>query len=124
MERINSGKYRHSNIVGEIMAEKNYNLQDIRDFMKQQLNLKWYYKIYDEEIGQYRPALMKDFERIRSWRFECIGETSGTPEKWIGDVVIIVNNKDFRIPWSRGDCSQEWQDFLAQRYGKEQGLSK
>ena len=104
------------------MAKRNYNLQDIKDFMLEKLKLKWYGDIYDDEIGQYRPAEMKDFEIIRAWSFQC--KDIKNPELGLFDIRLIVNLLDFRMPWTRGDCSHKWQEFLAQRHNQEQGLNK
>ena len=104
------------------MAEQNFTLQDIKDFMMEKLKLKWYGDIYDDEIGQYRPAEMKDFERIRGWSFQCADIKN--PNLGLFDIRLIVNSLDFRMPWTRGDCSSKWQEFLAQIYGQEQDLNK
>ncbi len=104
------------------MKEQNFTIQDIKDFMMEKLKLKWYGDIYDDETGQYRLAEMKDFERIMAWSFQCTDIKN--PDLGLFDVRIIVNTMDFRMPWTRGDCSAKWQDFRAQRHEQEQSLIK
>ncbi len=101
------------------MKGQEFDLLDIRDFMLEKLNLRWYGKIFDGV--QYRDANIKDFDRINSWRFQC--KDIKNPEWGLIDIINVVTEGTFRVI-RRGDYSQEWQDFLAQRYGQEQGLSK
>lgn len=99
------------------MEEQKFDLLDIKDFMLEKLNLRWYGMIFDGV--QYRTANIKDFSRINSWRFQC--KDMKNPDWGLMDVINVVTEGTFRVI-RRGDYSQEWQEFLAQRYNQAQSL--
>lgn len=110
------------------MTKQDFTLTDIKDFLLQELDLKWYGEILDYSLngGQYRPAKMTDFEVLQSLRFQVKEKQSkmmsvGKVEyNQIGDVPIIIFGDTFKLTYD-GDFSDKWKTFKAKR--KETNLN-
>ena len=110
------------------MANQDFTLTDIKDFLLEELDLIWYGEILDRTLngGQYRKAKMSDFEILQSLRFQVKEKQSkmmsvGKVEYYeLGDVSIIVFDDTFTLPHSI-DCSAKWKSFKEKR--KETNLS-
>lgn len=92
------------------MKEQIFTVDDIKDFMQEVINLRWYGKVFDGI--QYRDATIKDFDRIRSWRFQC--KSMKNSDLGLLDVIAVVTESTFRV-LSKGDYSAEWQEFCKQK---------
>ena len=104
------------------MTKHDFTLIDLKDFLLEEFELKWYGEILDYSLngGQYRPAKMSDFEILNSLRFQVKEKQTkmmsvGKVEHYeLGDVAIIVFGDTFIIPYS-GDYSEKWKNFKAKR---------
>ena len=90
-----------------------FTLQDIRDFISKQFNLRWYGYIYDAAELAYRKAEINDFNILTSVRFQVVDpkENISCTNDYI---VVVISNSTFIIPTS-GDYSEQWQNFKANR---------
>ncbi len=100
------------------MAEQDFTMQDIKDFMLEVMKYKWYGEIYDDEIGQYRNATIEDFNQFkRSTLFAVKIGSEGQKfydSTRVQGLNVIIYGDIFRIPRGK-DFSDKWQEFKTQR---------
>ena len=100
------------------MAEQDFTLQDIKDFMLEVMKYKWYGEIYDDEIGQYRNATIDDFNQFKRSTLFAVKIGSKGHKSYdstrVQGLNVIIYRDTFRIPTGR-DFSDKWQEFKTQR---------
>lgn len=114
------------------MAKRKYKLKDVYDYLLEQYNLEW--KLFQIKVWNLN---YNDHERgVRAWNF--YGK-DGTELCVIAIVYMGEKQKHIRLRVTNDELEiyeinpylhyykapeVEWKDFLAERYGKEQGLQK
>ena len=97
------------------MAEPNFVLEDIKDFLEE-LGYVWTYQLYDKVQGFYRKAEISDFDRLNTHYLEVKQIKSYEEKKpFYWDLrVTVCGSSIFRIT-QREDYSKQWQNFLANK---------
>ena len=96
--------------------KQDFTLQNIKDFMKQELNLVWYGEICDDQTGLYRRAQLSDFSELKYLKFFVTSATRNEnkglyPYSTMSDYIkIMVSNNIFRVAPGQ-ELSPEWRDF-------------
>ena len=96
--------------------QENYTIADIKEFLKNQLNLKWDGEVYDSKIEQYRTAFIGDLG-CASIRFQQINAEKDAVSQTLYYARISVDNSKFKYTFAmqETDLSKQWQNFLAQK---------
>ena len=99
------------------MAEQNFTLEDIKEFLEKELGYKWTFQLFDRVQGVYRKAKIEDFDRLNTFDI-TVKQIKSYEEKkpFYWDLrVTICGSSIFRIIGSSGDYSQKWQKFLNEK---------
>lgn len=99
---------------------KNFTIKNIKDFMLEHCGWKWFYDILDQETGNYRLAINKDFERITTNQIQVF-EVDKTISDCMREILIVVSNDTFKI-YGIGDYSKSWQDYLDKQIDRTKSL--
>ena len=110
------------------MVKRNYKLKDVYDYLKEYYNLDWkQFKINDN--NQDRGIRMNDFNGNWCTNLSVVAVVYKGSTRIL--IWLSVTNQDLGILGSSSNLIKgiaqprvAWQDFLAQRYGQEQGLQK
>ena len=104
---------------------QDFTLQDIKDFMLEVMKYKWYGEIFDDESGQYRDAIIEDFNQLKRSTLFAV-EIGKDGQKFydstrVQGLNVIIYRDTFRIPTGR-DFSDKWQEFKIQRKTETLGV--
>lgn len=110
------------------MAKRNYKLQDVYDYLKEYYNLDWK-QFHINDNNQDRSIRKGDFDGNWCTNLSIVAVVYKGSTRIL--IWLNVSNQDLSILGSSSPILKEisqprvtWQDFLAKRYGQEQGLSK
>ena len=91
------------------MAEQNFTLEDIKNFMKEQLDINWvnYTIVISNQKGTQRKATIDDFKINNIYGFLVEKNRQRIT------INILVNNENFIIYTSKGATAYtaDWQKF-------------
>ena len=85
------------------MAQNDFVLEDVRDFLLSELNIKWDFEIYDEKLKQYRTANLNDFKEKKITKFKV-------KRVLAKEVSIILYDDVFEI-FDTVNLSKEWKKY-------------
>lgn len=85
------------------MAQNDFVLEDVRDFLLSELNIKWDFEIYDEKLKQYRTANLNDFKEKKMTKFKV-------KRVLAKEVSIILYDDVFEI-FDTVNLSKEWKKY-------------
>ena len=98
----------------------NFTIQDIKDFMLQTCNLKWYGEVYDEELDLCRlSSIEDDFTELKTNTLIVVKIRKNEQLNYfdssrIQRISATIFENTFRISGSC-DYSDEWQYYLASK---------
>lgn len=101
------------------MAEQNFTLKDIKNFLKEQFNFHWFYDVYDYDLILFRKAKLEDFNNSKSVKISVMKNMDKQKEinfktaKFLEYWIIVSNDR--LIITGYGDYSQQWQELLASK---------
>jgi len=101
------------------MAEKNFTLEDIKNFLEKELKLKWFYDIFDYDELLFRKAKIEDFDRFAARTISVIKIRTEKEQNFFNnsplvDIKILVTNNEFKVI-RLGDYSEQWKELLANK---------
>ena len=85
------------------MAQNDFVLEDVRDFLLSELNIKWDFEIYDEKLKQYRTANLNDFKEKKITKFKV-------KRVLAKEIPIILYDDVFEI-FDTVNLSKEWKKY-------------
>ena len=85
------------------MTQNDFVLEDVRDFLLSELNIKWDFEIYDEKLQQYRTANLNDFKEKKITKFKV-------KRVLAKEVSIILYDDVFEI-FDTVNLSKEWKKY-------------
>ena len=85
------------------MTQNDFVLEDVRDFLLSELNIKWDFEIYDEKLKQYRTANLNDFKEKKITKFKV-------KRVLAKEIPIILYDDVFEI-FDTVNLSKEWKKY-------------
>lgn len=98
---------------------QDFTIQDIKDFMLEVMQIRWYGEIFDCNKLQYRDATIEDFNEFKRSKLFVVEIKNEDQKKYyeptaVAQLPVIIFGDIFRIPRGR-DYSKKWQEFKIQR---------
>ncbi len=99
--------------------KQDFTLTDIKNFLMESLNIKWFGEVYDEELnnGNCKKVKLSDFETLKCFRFYItqVDINSNNKNSFLNGeswayVPVVVYEDTFKLPFCC-DLSKEWKQF-------------